>query len=161
LLVHVIDASEGDPDARFRAIDRELAEYGAGLAERPQIVALNKIDATLTLRVPDTRDDPRVLRVVRTSAVTGAGIEELKHALFELVPEPEPVSVDDDGLAEFLVYRPKPGRRAFRIFRTDRGYRVAGTPPRGKELEEALREAGVKPGSEVEVEGEAEPLEFA
>jgi GTPase len=158
LLIHVIDASEGDPDERFRAINRELAEYGEGLAERPQIVAMNKIDAALdaTFEI----DDPRVLRVVRTSAVTGAGIEELKRALFELVPEPEPVSVDDDGLAEFLVYRPKPGRRAYRIFRTDRGYRVAGTPPRGKELEEALREAGVKPGSEVEVEGEGEPLEF-
>jgi hypothetical protein len=158
LLIHVIDASEGDPEERFRAIDRELAEYGAGLAERLQIVALNKLDAAPNATIELA--DPRVLRVVRTSAVTGAGIEELKHALFELVPEPEPVSVEDDGLAEFLVYRPKPGRRAYRIFRTDRGYRVAGTPPRGKELEEALREAGVKPGSEVEVEGEPEPLEF-
>jgi GTPase len=160
VLVHVIDAAEGDPEARFRAIDHELAEYGAGLAERPQIVALNKIDAAPTLRVPVGRDDPRVLRVVRTSAATGAGVEELKRALFELVPEPEPLPVDDDGLAEFLVYRPKPGRRAFRIFRTDRGYRVAGTPPRGEELEAALRAAGVKPGAEVEVEGEPEPLEF-
>ena len=30
LLVHVIDATEDDPDGRFRAIDHELAEYGAG-----------------------------------------------------------------------------------------------------------------------------------
>ncbi|HKG09210.1 MAG TPA: hypothetical protein VKB07_01465, partial [Gaiellaceae bacterium] len=67
---------------------------------------------------------------------------------------------DEDGLAEFLVYRPKPGRRTYRILRTDRGYRVTGTPPRGEELEEALRAAGVKPGAEVEVEGEPEPLEF-
>jgi GTPase len=158
LLVHVIDAAEGDPVERFRAIDHELAEYGAGLADRPQIVALNKIDAAPTLRVPVTRDDPRVLRVVRTSAVTGAGIDALKHALFELVPEAEPPPADDDGLAEFLVYRPKPSRRSFRIFRTDRGYRVAGTAPGGEELEQALRAAGVKPGDEVEVEGE--PLEF-
>jgi GTP-binding protein len=35
LLVHVLDASEGDLEERFRTIDRELAEYGAGLAERP------------------------------------------------------------------------------------------------------------------------------
>jgi GTPase len=156
LLVHVIDAAEGDPEERFRAIDRELAEYGAGLAERAQIVALNKIDAARDAVYES--DDPRVLRVVRTSAVTGAGIDELKRALFELVPEAEPLPVDDDGLAEFLVYRPKPGRRAYRILRTDRGYRVTGTPPRGEDLEEALRAAGVKPGSEVEVEGE--PLEF-
>jgi GTPase len=158
LLVHVIDVAEGDPEERFDAIDHELAEYGTGLAERPQIIALNKVDAAPTLRVLDTRNDRRVLRVVRTSAVTGAGIDELKRALFELIPEAEPLPADDDGLAEFLVYRPKPGRRAYRILRTDRGYRVTGTPPRGEELEEALRAAGVKPGAEVEVEGE--PLEF-
>jgi GTPase len=156
LLVHVIDATEEDPAARFRAIDRELAAYGAGLAERPQIVALNKVDAAAEARFEV--QDPRVLRVVRTSAVTGEGIDGLKHALFELCPEAEPPPADDDGLADFLVYRPRPSRRAFRILRTDRGYRVAGRAPSETELEEALRAAGVKPGAEVEVEGET--LEF-
>ncbi len=156
LLVHVIDATEADTVERFRAIDRELAEYGAGLADRPQIVALNKIDAALDAEFEP--DDPRVLRVVRTSAVTGAGIDELKHALFELCPEAEPPPADEDGLAEFLVYRPKPARRSYRILRTDRGYRVAGRPPADQELEEALRAAGVKPGDEVEVAGDT--LEF-
>jgi GTP-binding protein len=156
LLVHVIDATEGDPVERFHAIDRELAEYGAGLDERSQIVALNKIDAARDARFD--LDDPRVVRVVLTSAVTGAGIDDLKHALFELCPEAEPPPADEDGLAEFLVYRPKPTRRSFRILRTDRGYRVAGRPPRDEELEEALRAAGVKPGDEVEVAGDT--LEF-
>src|SRR6476661_1385699 len=44
LLLHVIDASDGDPAERWATIDRELAEYGAGLDERPQVVVLNKID---------------------------------------------------------------------------------------------------------------------
>src|SRR5919199_1165495 len=44
LLVHVIDASESDPADRFEQIDRELEAYGAGLADRPQVVVLNKID---------------------------------------------------------------------------------------------------------------------
>jgi hypothetical protein len=96
--------------------------------------------------------------VVRTSAVTGAGIDELKRTLFELCPEAEPPPADEDGLAEFLVYRPKPSRRSFRILRTDRGYRVAGRPPGEEELEEALRAAGAKPGDEVEVAGDT--LEF-
>jgi GTP-binding protein len=156
LLVHVIDATEEDPAGRFSAIDRELAAYGAGLAERPQIVALNKVDAAVEAQFE--LQDPRVLRVVRTSAVTGEGIEALKHALFELCPEAEPPPADEDGLAEFLVYRPRPSRRSFRILRTDRGYRVAGRAPSVDELEEALRAAGVKPGAEVEVEGEI--LEF-
>jgi GTPase len=156
LLVHVIDGAESDPAERFRAIDHELAEYGAGLAERPQIVALHKVDAAPHAEL--AIDDPRVLRVVRTSAVSGAGIDELKRVLFELCPEAEPPPADEDGLAEFLVYRPTPARRGFRILRTDRGYRVAGRPPGEEELEEALRAAGVKPGDEVEVGGE--PLEF-
>ncbi len=156
LLVHVIDATEGDPADRFRAIDHELAEYGAGLAELPQIIALNKVDAAHEAEFEP--DDRRVLRVVRTSAVTGAGIDELKHALFELCPETEAPAADEDGLAEFLVYRPKQTRRSFRILRTDRGYRVTGRPPGDAELEEALRAAGVKPGDAIEVEGEE--LEF-
>src|SRR5205807_5315908 len=44
LLLHVIDASEGDADERWRTIDAELAAYGAGLDERPQAVVLNKLD---------------------------------------------------------------------------------------------------------------------
>src|SRR6059058_2687644 len=43
LLLHVIDVTE-DVSERFHAIDRELAQYGAGLDERPQIIVLNKID---------------------------------------------------------------------------------------------------------------------
>jgi GTP-binding protein len=43
LLMHVIDMSE-DVAERFAAINRELAQYGAGLDELPQIVVLNKID---------------------------------------------------------------------------------------------------------------------
>src|SRR3954463_8569103 len=44
LLVHVIDAAAGDPGEAFEAINQELEAYGAGLAERPQAVVLNKID---------------------------------------------------------------------------------------------------------------------
>ena len=44
VLVHVLDAYEPDLEGRFRVIDRELAAYGAGLSEKPQIVVLNKVD---------------------------------------------------------------------------------------------------------------------
>ena len=54
-------------------------------------------------------------------------------------------------VADFLVYRPKPKARPYRIFRTDRGYRITGTPPEGEELEEALRAAGARTGAEVEI----------
>lgn len=154
LLLHVIDATEPDLSERFHAIDRELAAYGAGLDERLQVVVLNKIDL---LDSPPALElaDPRVARTVATSTVTGEGIDDLKRALFELCPVAAPLPGDEPALPEFLEYRPKPRRGpAFRILRTDRGYRVAGKAPSPGELEEALRRVGVRPGAEVEVDGE-------
>ncbi len=150
LLVHVIDVSE-DVAERFLAIGRELTQYGAGLDELPQVVVLNKID--LVAGLPQfVLDDERVLRVYAVSCATGAGVEELKRGLFELCP-PAPTSVaQDDALVDFLVYKPRPRReRAYRIFRTHRGFRVEGTAPEETELEEALRAAGARTGAEVEV----------
>jgi GTPase len=146
LFVHVIEATE-DAAARFAAIDHELRGYGAGLAERPQIVVLNKID--LLDEPPGFGvDDERVLVVLPLSAATGAGVEDLRHALFELVPEAPPEPVVAEEIADFLVYRPRPDRRRpFRLFRTDGGYRV-----RGEATEYELRAAGVKPGDPVEFE---------
>ncbi len=45
LLLHLIDATADDPIANYHTIQQELHAYGRGLAERPQILALNKIDA--------------------------------------------------------------------------------------------------------------------
>jgi GTPase len=151
LLVHVIDAAESDPEERFRLIARELTEYGAELDRLPQIVVLNKAD--IAPDSPFELEDERVLRVVRTSAATGQGVDELKGALFELCPPAqEPEAELEDGLVDFLDYRPRPeGRGLFRIFRTDRGYRVVGDVPDRVELEDALRAAGAKTGAEVEI----------
>ncbi len=98
-------------------------------------------------------DDARVVGVVATSCATGSGIEELVHALFELCPvAPLEPAASDDATPEFLEYTPRPRRGPrFRIYRTDRGYRVVGTPPPAEELEEALRRLGIKPGTQVEV----------
>jgi GTP-binding protein len=152
LLIHVIDAAEGDADERYRIIDSELAAYGAGLGERPQLVVLNKSDLQPE-PAPFTVKDDRILAVHRVSCATGAGIDELKAMLFSFCPEeaPELAPVELD-LPTFLEYRPKPSeRRRFRVLRTGQGFRVVGLAPEGEELEEALRAAGVKAGAEVEI----------
>jgi len=64
--------------------------------------------------------------------------------------EPEPAR-DDTELVDFIVYRPQPSRRPYRVFRTDRGFRVAGRPPAAQELEAILKAAGAREGDEVEV----------
>jgi GTP-binding protein len=151
LLLHVVDAGEDDADERWRTIDAELAAYGAGLDTRPQIVVLNKID--LRLEPPSfSVGDDRIVRVVRVSAATGAGIDDLKRALFELVPREEIVpALEETELVDFLVYRPQPSRRPYRVFRTERGFRVTGRPPGPAELEAILKSAGAREGDEVEV----------
>src|SRR5436853_6180000 len=152
LLVHVIDSAEDDADERWRTIDAELAAYGAGLDERPQIVVLNKID--LSPEPPSFGiEDDRILRVLRISAATGAGLDELRRVLFELVPQEaeEGQAETADKIVDFLVYKPQPARRAFRVYRTERGFRVTGTPPAEEELEAILRAAGARTGDEVEM----------
>ena len=154
LLVHVIDSADGEPAERFVAIDRELSAYGAGLDKLPQVVVLNKID--LMPDLPELGvEDERIVAVHAISCATGAGVEEFRRGLFEHIPEPEALpEAKPEGLADFLVYRPKPRARRFRIFRTDTGYRVVGRPPSDDELAEALKAAGVKKGDEVAIEDE-------
>jgi GTPase len=150
LLLHVIDAAGEDADERWRTIDAELAAYGAGLDMLPQVVVLNKSDLRADA-APFTVEDPRIIRVLRVSAATGAGIDGLKRSLRELVPDEDAAPAPGDSeLVDYLVYRPQPTRRAFRVFRTDRGFRVTGKPA-ADELEAILKAAGAREGDEVEV----------
>ena len=148
-LLHVIDASK-PPDDQWRTIDAELSAYGAGLDERQQVVVLNKVD--LEPHPQLTIEDPRIVAVVPVSCATGEGIDELRRVLFTLLPQPEPVEAPaDDGLVDYLVYRPQSKARPWRLLRTERGFRVLGSPPPPEELERALRAAGAKRGVTVEV----------
>jgi GTPase len=78
VLIHLIDGTEDDVGAAYTTIRGELAAYGHGLAERREIVALNKIDA---LSDDDIRARTEVLEklsggaVLPISAVSGAGMD--------------------------------------------------------------------------------------
>ena len=128
LLLHLVEASAGAEDIvrRRDAIDRELQLHGGGLAGRPQLVVLSKID----LVAADEREALLLATgaAMACSAATGEGIAELKHALFRRVPaEIEAPPAAEPELADFLVYRPQPpARREFRILRDGGFLRVAG-----------------------------------
>src|SRR5512143_1621725 len=45
VLIHLVDATQDDVAETYRTVRQELAAYGEGLADKPEILALNKIDA--------------------------------------------------------------------------------------------------------------------
>ena len=96
MLVHMIDVSAATSRRRGGRSTASSARTAPGLDERPQIVVLNKIDLLPEAPGFDV-DDERILRVFALSCATGAGLEEFRRGLFELVPpaEPEPVDVTE------------------------------------------------------------------
>ena len=92
VVVQVVDASREDPLADITTIDTELAAYGHGLRDRPEIVALNKID------LAEARDKVPALvealaaqgrETMALSAATGEGVDRLAKRLFTLTPPRE------------------------------------------------------------------------
>jgi GTPase len=47
LLIHLVDASSDDVVRDLQVVEQELQAYGHGLAERPRLVALNKVELLL------------------------------------------------------------------------------------------------------------------
>ena len=88
VLIHLIDATAEDPVGAWRAIRGELVAYGEGLEAKPELIALNKIDAL----DPQARDRVRTLvetacgaRTHLVSGVSGEGVRPLLRAAFKKV----------------------------------------------------------------------------
>ncbi|MCL6435364.1 MAG: GTPase ObgE [Leptolyngbyaceae cyanobacterium HOT.MB2.61] len=92
LLLHLVDVTSEDPIADYHTIQEELQAYGRGLAERPQILALNKIDAMAqdaeTVEVIATQLERLSSSPVFTiSAVTRDGLETLMQQVWQILDE--------------------------------------------------------------------------
>jgi len=87
-LVHLIDATAEDPVAAYHTVRNEIEAYGADLADKPEIVALNKIDAMLPEEAEEKRaalaaDLGADVRLV--SGVSGAGVRDLVNEIAALL----------------------------------------------------------------------------
>ena len=85
LLLHVVDNAHPGRDEQIAAVDAVLAEIGAD--QVPQILVRNKCDAG-ACEPGVERDEYGKIRAVRLSALTGAGVPELRAALVERFPRP-------------------------------------------------------------------------
>jgi GTP-binding protein len=84
VMLHLVDGAAGDVVRAWRTVREELAAYGGGLAEKPELIGLNKTDA-MTPRETSAR--AAALRkasgrpVMLLSGVTGQGVPEVLRAL--------------------------------------------------------------------------------
>ena len=182
VLVHVLDCATEEPGrspvADLDLIEEELAAYaaatGAGLQDRPRIVALNKVDVPAARQVAERAApelEARGLAVCRVSAATRESLRELAFTMAAVIaqarrtqPPPEPTR---------LVIRPEPvAGQDFEVVRAgDNRFVIRGAKPRrwilqtdfGNDeavgyladrlarlgVEAALAEAGALPGAEV------------
>ena len=88
VLLHLVDGSAADPASAYRTIRHELTEYGHGLEDRPELVALNKADAmTPQARTARVKALSRAAGkpIMLISGASGEGVPELLRALADMI----------------------------------------------------------------------------
>ena len=176
VLIHLLDGLSADPLADLAAINHELSAFGHGLAQKPQLVTLNKMDMPqVRARWPEIKAalEAQGYPGLAISALAREGTRELLYRAAQVLAElPEEVPSQ-----ELPVFRPGEDEGKFTIEREDDGWRVRGVRLERLaamtiwNLDEAVRrfqralermgilaaleEAGVQPGDTVRI-GERE-----
>lgn len=172
VLIHLLDGLAEDPLADFAQINSELALFDPGLAAKPQIVALNKIDLPdVQARWPQIEKELKKQgrSPITISAATGKDVRALlARASRELAALPKTVEVE-----ALPVYKPETDPREFHVVREGADWRLSGVSIERSAamtywehdqsvrrfqrmlqhlgVDVALREAGVKAGDTVKI----------
>ena len=171
VLIHVLDGLSADPLEDFLQINSELALFDPGLAKKPMLVALNKIDQPEVAEAwPKLKKElkKRGYEAMAISALARTNERELLLKAVTLLSELSPVEETEQPMP---IYRPVEDPHAFAIVRESNGYRVksaaieraaemtpfdqSGSVRRFQKLMErlgvdkALREAGAQEGDTV------------
>lgn len=93
LLLHVVSAEDASPEGVFEAfgvVDEELRRFDEGLAKRPQLRVVNKIDLLTPEELAERRAAVAATgqKVLFMSALTGEGVEEVLEALWAAAAAP-------------------------------------------------------------------------
>ncbi len=168
--VQVVDTSDKDALAAYRAVRDELSLYDVELAARPFLVALNKIDlpeAREALPTLETALAAEGVEYVAISAGSGEGLAELSDQIWRLAqsaPVQEPLPSETKERVDPTAFRVVPEGDGYRVEGVTVERRVAMTDLgndsavrslqrylRRKGVEEALRREGAKPGDTVHI----------
>jgi GTP-binding protein len=126
VLIHLLDGLSADPLADFSQINSEMAYFDPRLAQKPQVVALNKMDQPqVQERYPELREQfaRKGIELHAISALTRQGTRPLLLQAVRLLQE----LPAEEMPAEVPVYRPKAAAREFTVTRLGPGeWRVSG-----------------------------------
>lgn len=115
VLVHVLDMTRDDPLDDLRLINAELEIFGHGLAEKPQILALNKVDLPDGRAAVDLFSEEGLLDTagewVAVSGVTGEGAASLARQALSVVR----AVTEQEDVPALPTLRPPPTRRRFDV----------------------------------------------
>ncbi|NJL35522.1 MAG: GTPase ObgE [Leptolyngbyaceae cyanobacterium RM2_2_4] len=100
VLLHLIDATAEDPIAAYQTIQAELQAYGRGLADRPQILALNKIDAVTPgmnnlEAIANQLEELSQTTVFKISAVARIELDSLLQEIWQRLEEMEELEMPE------------------------------------------------------------------
>jgi len=178
MLVHLLDGASEDPLQDLDSVNEELALFNPRLADKPQLVVLNKMDLPQAQELWPLIEEEMARRGVPAcciSAATGSGVRQMLYQVLQLLEglpeEPEVTPQEtavfgpqerDDGFTisvEKGVFRVE-GRQLERLvartdWRYDESVRRLHRALEGLGVTKALEEAGVQEGDTVYV-GETE-----
>jgi len=133
-LIHLIDGSTADPIVDFSQINAELALFDPALGDKPQVVAINKMDLPqVRERWPQLEADfgARGVHPLPISALARTGLKELLSAVRDALQQAPPIAVEE----AVPLYRPEPDPSEYTVARDpDGAWRV-----RGKAVERAAK----------------------
>ncbi|HSU07491.1 MAG TPA: GTPase, partial [Acetobacteraceae bacterium] len=90
VLLHLIDGAAGDVVQAWRTVQAEIGAYGAGLADKPELIGLNKADAMTPREATARRTALQRASgrpVLLLSGATGQGVPEVLRVLAGMITE--------------------------------------------------------------------------
>jgi GTP-binding protein len=109
VLLHLVDANDTDVAESYRIVREELEAYGAGLAEKPVVIGLNKIDMLddeLIEVMSKELADASGADVIPLSGASGVGVDWVLDQLLEAVGPAADSPVSDDGEEDAVEWSP-------------------------------------------------------
>ncbi|MBW4330383.1 GTPase ObgE [Stakelama sp. CBK3Z-3] len=109
VLLHLVDAHGDDPATAYRTVRAELEAYGADLADKREVIALNKadlLDEELTEALSAELAEASGAEVLPLSGATGQGAAAVLDRLIAAIDPAAPDDIDDDDGEEPVEWSP-------------------------------------------------------